>query len=115
MDTPTNCPTGIPALLPAPRSPPRPCTPAANWDVLAVDLLWGTVDVLTRAGCHEITVDLAELLSIDAAGVKVLLALQHSFGSHSDALTVINARPEVRAALEHGQVSTRPLLSDDDS
>lgn len=81
-------------------------------DLLTVELLRGTIDVLLRAGRYNITLDLAELSSIDTAGVKLLLALQHSLATHSGELTIINARPPVWDELERGQVAARPLLSE---
>ena len=79
-------------------------------DVLTVDLLWGTIDVLLRSGHYEITVDLSGLASIDAAGVKLLVALQHSLRTHSGGLTVVGARPLVAEALERGHVFLQPQL-----
>jgi ABC-type transporter Mla MlaB component len=67
---------------------PQPASPqfAANADVAtstvyargeldqaSVDLLWGTIDVLVRAG-YDVTLDLAELSSVDEAGVRLLVA-----------------------------------------
>ncbi len=81
-------------------------------DLLTVDLLWGTIDVLLRAGHYHVTLDLAELSSVDTAGVTLLVALQHSLSTHCGELTIINARPSVRDALERGQVAARSLLSE---
>ena len=37
-------------------------------DLLTVDLLWGTIDVLLRGGHYHVTLGLAEVSGIDAAG-----------------------------------------------
>lgn len=81
-------------------------------DLRTTDLLWGTIDVLLRAGRHRVTVDLAEVSSIDEAGVKLLIALQHSLGTHCGGLTIINAQPSISAALGGNQAPQRRLLSD---
>lgn len=78
-------------------------------DRLTVDLLWGTIDVLIRAGHYRITLDLADVTKIDAAGVKLLAALQHSLATHAGELTIINARSRVWDALQHGHVVAVPL------
>jgi anti-anti-sigma regulatory factor len=82
-------------------------TARGHLDHLTVELLWGTIDVLTREGRYEVTLDLAELSGIDEAGVKLLAALQHSLATHSGGLSIINACPSVCDALERHQVATR--------
>lgn len=74
-------------------------------DLLTVDLLWDTIDVLIRAGHYRVTLDLADVTGIDAAGVKLLIALQHSLATHAGELTIINPQPPVWDALERGQVA----------
>ncbi len=81
-------------------------------DLLTVDLLCGTIDVLTRSGHFEITLDVAELAHIDAAGVELLAALQHSLSTHAGGLSIINATGPVRAQLQDAQIATRPLPED---
>lgn len=80
-------------------------------DLLTVDLLWGTIDVLIRAGHYHVTLDLADVASIDAAGVKLLVALQHSLATHAGELTIINSQPAVWDALHRGQVAASPVLT----
>lgn len=70
------------------------------------DLLWGTIDVLIQAGRPDITLDLADLSSIDTTGITLLAALQHSLLSHGQ-LTIINPKPEVCAALEQGHITVQ--------
>jgi len=81
-------------------------------DILTVDLLWGTIDVLVRAGHLQITLDLAEVTSIDSAGVKLLIALQHSLTTHAGELAIINACPAVLDVLQRSQVAARPTLTE---
>lgn len=82
-------------------------------DLLTADLLRGTIDVLLRAGRRDIVLDVAELTSIDRAGVKLLAALQHTLSTHTGRLTIINASPRINAALTD-QPPLRPLLSSAD-
>jgi anti-anti-sigma factor len=82
-------------------------TARGHLDRSTVDLLWATIDVLTRAGHYEVTLDVSELLSIDEAGVRLLAALQHSVATHDGELTIINARPSICDALDRHQVATR--------
>ena len=79
-------------------------------DLLTIDLLWGTIDVLVRAGHHQITLDLAEVTSIDSAGVKLLIALQHSLSTHAGELAIINAGPTIWDTLQRSQVAARTML-----
>lgn len=91
--TATNHPRRFRRFPRTPTSPPPPPIARGELDRHTVDLLWGTIDVLLRAGHHRITLDLAEVSSIDAAGVKLLVALQRSLATHCGELTVTNARP----------------------
>jgi anti-anti-sigma factor len=77
-----------------------------------VDLLWDTINLLLRAGQQHVWVDLAKVSSIDTAGVKLLVALQHSLSSHGRDLIIINTFGPVHDALQRGQLSG--LASHDD-
>jgi anti-anti-sigma factor len=59
---------------------------------------------LTRAGHGAIDLDVGDLASVDACGVKLLLALQHTLSTHSRLLCVINAHGAIADALAGGQV-----------
>jgi anti-anti-sigma factor len=79
-------------------------------DAHSVGLLCESIDILVRSGCYDISVDVTDLFSIDAAGVKLLIALQHSLSTQCGGLTILNAPPSVVAALRDGQVAARPRL-----
>ena len=81
-------------------------------NLLTVDLLRGTIDVLIRAGHDRVTLDLADVTGIDAAGVELLVALQQNLSAHAGDLTIINSRPPVWDALKRGHVAARPLLTE---
>ena len=58
------------------------------------------------------TLDVAGLTHIDAAGVKLLAALQHSLSTHGGQLSIVNAAGPVRAQLQDGQIATRLIPTD---
>ena len=74
-------------------------------DVLSVDSLWATIDLLINAGCYDLTLDLSALSSIDEAGLKLLAALQHSLLSKNGNLRIIDARRSVCEALQRAQIT----------
>ena len=105
-----------------PDQPKRKRTFAAQADVAAgiahaqgdldqgtAELLRGTIDVLIGAGRHNITLDLADVTSIDTSGVNLLVYLRHSLRTHSGELSIVNARPAVGDALDRRRVAFRPL------
>jgi anti-anti-sigma factor len=59
---------------------------------------------LTRAGHGAIDLDVQDLASVDACGVKLLLALQHTLATHSRLLCIRNAHDAIAEALAGGQV-----------
>jgi anti-anti-sigma regulatory factor len=68
-------------------------------DLLTVELLRGTVEVLISAGRLDITVDLSDLCQIDHAGVLMLGGLSEELSYRSGSLTLIKAKPAVAKAL----------------
>lgn len=76
-------------------------------DLDSIDLFSDAIDLLVHAGCLTITVDLAGLIAIDAAGTRLLAALQHSLSTHSGDLELINAASAVYQALTQAQVVVR--------
>ncbi|HEU5267936.1 MAG TPA: STAS domain-containing protein [Jatrophihabitans sp.] len=59
---------------------------------------------LTRAGHGAIDLDVRDLASVDACGVTLLLALQHTLSTHSRLLCIRNAHGPIADALAGGQV-----------
>jgi anti-anti-sigma factor len=68
-------------------------------DLLTVELLRGTVEVLISAGRLDITVDLSDLCQLDHAGVLMLGGLCQDLSYRGGSLTLIKARPAVADAL----------------
>ena len=68
-------------------------------DLFTVDLLQGAIDVLTIAGCTDVTLDLAEVGSVDRAAAWCIAESSAALASRRGQLTVINARDAVLSAL----------------
>ena len=64
-------------------------------------VLESQVDQLGRTSCHQVVVDLAELTSIDEAGVRVLTGLHHYVQARGGHLIVIGAADWIGDALVH--------------
>jgi anti-anti-sigma factor len=74
-------------------------------DLLTVEVLRGTVDVITTAGHSDVTIDLTELESIDQAGLVLLGTLRDDLERRGGSLELANANATVRQALLDGQIS----------
>lgn len=59
----------------------------------------GTLDVLVAAGCTNITLDLAEVGSVDHAAAWCIAEASSMFASRHRQLTIANARAAVSSAL----------------
>jgi anti-sigma B factor antagonist len=74
-------------------------------ELFTADLLRGAFDVLIRAGCRKIVLDLTGVTSIDRAAVRMLVAMRHSLRSHHGELTIVGASDEVKAILHADRVN----------
>ncbi|PZS27956.1 MAG: hypothetical protein DLM58_18015 [Pseudonocardiales bacterium] len=78
-------------------------------DLFTVDLLQGAIDVLTAAGCTDITLDLAEVGSVDHAAAWCIAETSSTLASRHGQLTIANARDTVLSAL--GELHRAPPRS----
>ena len=82
-------------------------------DLLTVELLRGTVEVLISAGRLDITIDLSDLCQVDHAGVLMLGGLWQDLGYRGGSLTLIKAKPSVGQALTTIGLETADARSND--
>ena len=68
-------------------------------DLFTVDLLQGAIDVLTAAGCTDITLDLAEVSSLDRTAAWCIAQAGSALISRRGQLTMSNARDVVQVML----------------
>lgn len=85
------------------------CLLSLRGDLRAASLrvLESQVDRLGRTSCHQVVVDLAELTSIDDAGVRVLTGLHHYVQARGGHLTVIGAGDWIGQALAETPLTGR--------
>lgn len=68
-------------------------------DLLTLELLRGTVEVLIRSGHVDVTLDLSELTSVDHAGLLLLGGLRHDLDYRGGRLRIVNAHGSVHDAV----------------
>lgn len=68
-------------------------------DLLTLELLRGTVEILIHAGHLDVTVDLSGLTAIDHAGLLMLGGLREDLDYRGGSLTLSGAAGTVRSAL----------------
>jgi anti-anti-sigma factor len=81
-------------------------------DLLTVELLRGTVEVLISAGRLDITVDLSDLSQIDHAGALMFGGLQQRLSYRRGSLMLIKAKPAVAHVLAAIGLQTTDRRSD---
>lgn len=68
-------------------------------DLFTVDLLQGAINVLADAGCTDVTLDFADVSSIDQAAVWCIAETSSALTSRHGQLTIANAREAVLSSL----------------
>ena len=84
---------------------------AASCGTQSGRVLHGAIDVVTAAGCIEITLDFTELSSVDHSATWCIAQASSALGSDREQLTVANPRDAIQAALGdmHSRKHTRHL------